>query len=308
MIICGIYKITNKINGKMYVGQSVNIKKRWNSHINDDRKKNQYAIHMAIKKYGKENFSFEVIEQCLPTELNEREIYWISYYDTYNNGYNLTMGGDNATRYNYEQIYLLWKSGKQCKEIEDIIGCSDKVVTQALHAFEVTEEEIRSRSNINPGKPVVAIDINTLTPLRVFNSALEANLFLCSSGRNNSIITTTIKHRKDNWTLYGYYWEYANENNRPTKELTDEEFLAHRVNKRAIISSETIEKLSLAQRTIERPTRDELKEMIRTIPFTTIGKNYHVSDNAIRKWCDFYHLPRKVKDIKQYSDEEWANL
>lgn len=293
----------------MYIGQSVNIKKRWNAHINDDRKKNQYAIHKAIKKYGKENFLFEVIEQCLPTELNEREIYWISYYDTYNNGYNLTTGGDHATQYDYEQIYLLWQSGKQCKEIEDIIGCSDKVVTQALRAFEISEEEVRSRSNPKPGKPVVAIDINTLTPLRVFNSALEANLFLHSGNcRNNSIITKTIEHRKDNWTLYGYYWEYANENNCPVKELTDEEFLSYRVNKRAAVSPETREKLSLSQRTVERPNRDEFKKMIRTIPFTVIGENYGVSDNAIRKWCDFYCLPRKVKDIKQYSNEEWDKI
>lgn len=52
-------------------------------------------------------------------------------------------------------------------------------------------------------------------------------------------------------------------------------------------------------------TREELKNLIRTVPFIQIGKKYGVSDNAIRKWCDKFNLPRTVKDIKSYTDEEW---
>ena len=55
-----------------------------------------------------------------------------------------------------------------------------------------------------------------------------------------------------------------------------------------------------------KPSREVLKDLIRSTPFTTIGANFGVSDNAVRKWCDFYNLPRKVKDIKKYSDEEWS--
>jgi hypothetical protein len=55
-------------------------------------------------------------------------------------------------------------------------------------------------------------------------------------------------------------------------------------------------------------TREELKKLIRTLPFTQIGKIYSVSDNAVRKWCDYYNLPRKVSDIKQYTDEEWDKI
>lgn len=57
-----------------------------------------------------------------------------------------------------------------------------------------------------------------------------------------------------------------------------------------------------------RPDRDELKKEIRSIPFTTIGKEYGVSDNAIRKWCDAYNLPRKKTEINSYSDEEWEKI
>lgn len=55
-------------------------------------------------------------------------------------------------------------------------------------------------------------------------------------------------------------------------------------------------------------TREELKQLIRTTPFTTIGNRFGVNDNSIRKWCDKFNLPRTKKIINSYSDEEWANI
>lgn len=57
-----------------------------------------------------------------------------------------------------------------------------------------------------------------------------------------------------------------------------------------------------------RPSREELKQLIRTTPFTKIGLQFGVSDNTIRKWCDAENLPRKASDIKRYSDKEWLEL
>ena len=64
------------------------------------------------------------------------------------------------------------------------------------------------------------------------------------------------------------------------------------------------------KRTVNQPplSREELKQLIRTTPFTTIGKQYGVSDNAVRKWCDKYNLPRRSKEIKSYSLEEWDTI
>lgn len=59
-------------------------------------------------------------------------------------------------------------------------------------------------------------------------------------------------------------------------------------------------------RKVERPSREELKQLIRSTPFTQIGSMFGVTDNAIRKWCDVYNLPRKAREIKLYTDEEWA--
>lgn len=61
----------------------------------------------------------------------------------------------------------------------------------------------------------------------------------------------------------------------------------------------------LIRRLCERPSREELKQLIRTKPFTQIAQQYGVSDNAIRRWCDAENLPRKKSDINTYSDEEW---
>lgn len=63
-----------------------------------------------------------------------------------------------------------------------------------------------------------------------------------------------------------------------------------------------------AQRYVERPSREELKQLIRTTPFTTIGKQFGVSDNSIRKWCVYYNLPKRVSEIKKYSDEDWNKI
>lgn len=95
---CGIYKITNLINNKSYIGCSKNIEQRWISHksesIIENNPQYNYSIHKAFRKYGIDNFSFEIVELLSELELFEKEKYWINYYDTYNNGYNETPGGD----------------------------------------------------------------------------------------------------------------------------------------------------------------------------------------------------------------------
>ena len=93
----GIYKITNLQNNKVYIGQAVDIKRRWCEHeshsFSPKHLSYNYAIHCAIRKYGVKNFSFEVLEECEENQLNEREIYWINKYNSKIDGYNMTEGG-----------------------------------------------------------------------------------------------------------------------------------------------------------------------------------------------------------------------
>lgn len=94
----GIYKITNTINNKSYIGQSVDINKRWNNHRSScfNRKDHsyEYPLYRAIRKYGINNFTFEILEECLVKELDKKEIYWINYFDSFENGYNQDIGGN----------------------------------------------------------------------------------------------------------------------------------------------------------------------------------------------------------------------
>ena len=93
----GIYKITNKINGKCYIGQSINIEERLNSHkkraFNQNHIDYNMTIYKVIRKYGIESFTFEAIEECDKKDLDNREVYWINFFNSYYNGYNCTFGG-----------------------------------------------------------------------------------------------------------------------------------------------------------------------------------------------------------------------
>lgn len=94
-----IYKITNKINNKVYIGQTIrSLKRRWFEHCLDN-KIGCFSLHRAIQKYGKENFDIQQIDHAHSRdELDNKEIYWIKYYDSMNplKGYNLKSGGNTC--------------------------------------------------------------------------------------------------------------------------------------------------------------------------------------------------------------------
>ena len=94
----GIYKIKNLFNGKVYIGQSVDIEKRWGVHKTELKNNYHCNVHLqnAWNKYGEGNFEFSIVEECDADQLNQREIYWISKFNSYENGYNLTCGGGNT--------------------------------------------------------------------------------------------------------------------------------------------------------------------------------------------------------------------
>lgn len=122
-----IYKVTNKKNGKVYIGQTIqSIKDRWYRHCGKSGlSKAELNTHFkrAILKYGKESFTIEVLEEVDSSKLDEREKYYIKLYDSYNNGYNSTLGGQDGgfkpfklTEY-YDDVIELYKYGFSLREI-----------------------------------------------------------------------------------------------------------------------------------------------------------------------------------------------
>lgn len=92
----GIYKLTNQIDGKVYIGQSVNIKDRWGTHIKmglGAETPSRNKLYSAMLKDGVENFTFEVLEECPSSQLNEREKFYIDFFSSSEYGYNSTRGG-----------------------------------------------------------------------------------------------------------------------------------------------------------------------------------------------------------------------
>lgn len=93
----GIIYMHTSPSGKSYIGQSINsLEERWKSHISSASAGRKSRFNNAIRKYGPENFKSVVLEEVDNTKLNEREIFYIQYFDTYYNGYNATFGGDSC--------------------------------------------------------------------------------------------------------------------------------------------------------------------------------------------------------------------
>ena len=94
-----IYRVTNIITGKSYVGQTrQTLEKRWKQHLTDSKRKRfNYYFYNAIRKYGPHSWTKEIVEEIFDIELlNERERYWISFFNTMNDGYNMTSGGEQG--------------------------------------------------------------------------------------------------------------------------------------------------------------------------------------------------------------------
>lgn len=95
----GIYKIESP-SGKIYIGQSKNIDARWERYRFISNSRSQQYLNNSFAKYGIQNHIFEIVEECSLEELSSREIYWISFYNSYGKGLNLTTGGESPPVHN----------------------------------------------------------------------------------------------------------------------------------------------------------------------------------------------------------------
>lgn len=208
-----IYKITNLVNNKIYIGQTVNsINHRFNQHINS-------AIHFkgcpylgkAIRKYGSENFKIDVIEDNISTNaLNDREKYWIKYYKSNNTdfGYNLTRGGNLTCVAMSEEdenlINQLWDSGKTVGYIAEItlhsVNAIDRVLSKNSN-YSISESLKRGSA-----KAISVCQYDLLgTFIKKYNTLTEAAIAVngCYQGIGQACINKK--------TAYGYWWRYENE-------------------------------------------------------------------------------------------------
>ena len=251
--MCGIYKITNKINHKVYIGQAIDIRRRWKAHhcdpFNQNSNSYNYPLYCAIRKYGIRNFIFEVLEECEIDKLNEREIFYIAQYNANGTGgYNQTAGGNqshNGNKLTESLVLEIIHRLKTSMDNSEIIGAE----------FKVSSHLIRG---INRGD--------------YFHMGSESYPIRQHLG--------TVKHK-----------EMINHCERCGREI-------HRSARLCVECS------GLAQRKSERPEPLELARMIKEVGFRNVGKQFGVSDNAVKNWCDAYGIPRKRKDLISWYNQQ----
>ena len=216
----GIYKITNTINGKIYIGQSINIKQRWKQHRANASVRTE-AIYLAFQKYGIENFTFEIIEECKEEELDEKEQYYIGFYDSYNNGYNMTKGGQYNKDFYSQEVYELWDKGKSVGDICLILGLSRQSVYNRLIEYS-NYTVIESRRRTGKESYEKQLKNNTLPehmkPKQIYQYDIWGNKIRCWNSASQiskelkldkSLISKAIKG--EYLQVGGYQWKMNND-------------------------------------------------------------------------------------------------
>ena len=196
---CGIYKIENLVTGSVYIGQSIDISRRWRDEKADafNERASSYETYLsrAFRKYCKiddknvpdfSNFSFEVLEECSADQLNSREQFYIDKFDSFNHGYNMTVGG--AAEYKYvaeekvltkDQVFEIVK----CLQTE-LLKSSDEIGKQ----FGISGRMVR---NINNG---TCHHLDSLTyPIRPRFISNPRNEMLRIEYKNGKQVTKTAK-------------------------------------------------------------------------------------------------------------------
>lgn len=150
-----VYKITNKVNGMSYIGQTrKSVEFRWRQHKNS---KDCYDLHKAIRQYGEDNFDVETLIECAVEDMDKWEMYYIAKYNTFKRGYNMTVGGYSYSptkRYNngyiivdtkYDEIVRLHQAGFSATKIASLYEVDRHVVCAILKqlGFKISNNKIR---------------------------------------------------------------------------------------------------------------------------------------------------------------------
>ena len=215
-----IYKITNLTNNLAYIGQTVRpYKERWADHKRD-RLKEPYCnwpLYRMLNKVGLENTKWEIIEEVPNEQLNDREQYWIAYYDTKNNGYNCTYGGQNGTKYDYQEVLEYWlnEANKNFTKTAEYFNTDKSYISKIIKSMgyeDRTWKEINQSDHDSTKRKVNQIDLQTGKVLNTFNSIADAGRFM-GDVKYGATIVNICKGKKPSYLGYG--WQYVEDIGKP---------------------------------------------------------------------------------------------
>ena len=211
-----IYKITNQLNNKVYIGKTVeSLEERWKEHKLESRKpiRGSRPLYAAIQKYGLENFKIELIEDNIDLEqLNFKEQYWIQYYNSYigfkySNGYNATLGGDGTIKYDYKTIANYYLQVQNISQTAKYFDCCYETVKRAL-----LEYNIETNQQVN-NKKIRRISLKT-NRVKTYVAITDAAKEFANEHRTietaRKAISKAIRTHKP---IYGFIWEEDINNN-----------------------------------------------------------------------------------------------
>lgn len=208
-----VYKITNNVNGKIYIGQTrVTEPQRWQQHIwhaYNDSDNDSPLLCRAIKKYGKENFTRTILEECDNQFLNEREKHWINYFDSTNHdiGYNVAEGGEGHLKYSNEEIVKAYADFGSIAKASEAIGMSREQMSIRLQAMGIqTTREI----------PVCQYDLQG-------NFIKEYSTMADAAKETN----TPLYHIREQGVYNKFLWLHKNNTQTPKERLNQLSNLVH---------------------------------------------------------------------------------
>lgn len=210
-----IYKIINDINDKVYIGQtSYSIEYRFNQHCRDSSRNHteQRPLYKAMNKYGVEHFFIELIEEVPDKLLNEREIYWIKFYNSYYYGYNATLGGEGKRYIEHQEVINLYKKLQNQKKVAEQLNIN----VDSVHNILITHNiPILSAQEVNlktTGQSVIMLNKKDEI-IKYFNSFKEAARYLIDNNIAKASVSSVSYHisevcRGIRKTIYGYKWKF----------------------------------------------------------------------------------------------------
>ena len=203
-----IYKITNKINNKVYIGKTYEtIEKRWKNHIKDSKRSSEQhrPLYRAFNKYGIENFIIEEIEETSAPE--EREKYWIEKYGSFHQGYNATIGGDGRPYIDYDLVVKTYQEAGFENQTAHILNIDTSTVRKILK-----EKQIPIIKNVGNSKKVAQYSLKGEL-LESFLSAAEAGRKIIQEKKSIANCNTVGNRIREccngqRKTAYGYKWKF----------------------------------------------------------------------------------------------------
>lgn len=192
-----IYKITNSLNGKMYIGKTMKaVAERWQEHCHDYNRRSEEhrPLYAAMNKYGIDNFTIETIEECSDSIINEREKYWIEYFGAFKNGYNATIGGDGRAYIDYDLVVSTYAEVKNQAEVARIMNISRDSVGNILRIRNVPIMSSQDIMKAASAKIIHMYDKNTQKFVQAFATYADAANWLIENKYTNCKFTTIRYH------------------------------------------------------------------------------------------------------------------